>query len=342
MKILMLGLTPPIEGGSQRHLYEVSSRIPCQVLTQKGSICKNKIELPILKESSFLVNVSFFLSCLIYSIKLLLIKRHELIHIHENLLYLLIPVLRLRYKIVVTVHGITGFKFFDNKFLWFFFASCLKAASLIISVSVADKKLLDKQFKKVIYIPNGVNIEDYKGIKARTENKIVFVGRIHEQKGIFYLLKAFEKVKNKIPGFKLVILAKLNDYSKILKKQFPDKRIIWKGFILDRKKLFSEMASSCMLIYPSLWEALPWPALLEGLASGRPVIASSLPGMNEIFSDKEIILIEPKNSEKLAEKILYLYKNKKKAQGIGKQGKKKAQKYNWGAIAKKIHQTYNV
>ena len=49
-RILMIGLTPGIEGGSQRHIYEISSRINCKVLTQRRSICKNKIEIPILSE----------------------------------------------------------------------------------------------------------------------------------------------------------------------------------------------------------------------------------------------------------------------------------------------------
>jgi len=229
-KILMIGLTPPIEGGSQRHIYEISSRLKCQVLTQKGSLCKNKIELPIIKANNFLINLSFFFSCLIYSIKLLLVKKHDIIHIHENLLYFLIPFLRLRYKVIVTIHGITGFKFYDNKFLWFFFKFPLKLANLLISVSTIDKNCLDREFNSIVYIPNGVDIAEYKTIRVKVERKITFVGRIHKQKGLIYLLKAFEKIKDKIPH-KLIIIGRINEYALELQKKFPDKRIIWKGFI---------------------------------------------------------------------------------------------------------------
>jgi hypothetical protein len=53
----MIGLTPPLEGGSERHIYEFSSRINnCEVLTQKGSICKRKIEIPIFHKPLILKN----------------------------------------------------------------------------------------------------------------------------------------------------------------------------------------------------------------------------------------------------------------------------------------------
>ena len=113
MKILMIGLTPPEEGGSQRQIYELSSRIKSTtILTQKGSSCKNKIELPVIKKSILLRNLSFFAICLLYSFKLLFLKKqYDLIHIHENVLYFIAPILRIRYKIIITVHGIKGFKF---------------------------------------------------------------------------------------------------------------------------------------------------------------------------------------------------------------------------------------
>lgn len=343
-KILMMGLTPPLEGGSERHIYEISSRIKdADVLTQKGSICKNKIELPIFKESGFLKSISFFLSCLVYSIGLILFKkRYNIIHIHENLLYFLAPLLKLRYDVIITVHGITGFKFYENKLLWFFFGIALGFADKIISVSLPDKELLDKEFDNVVYVPNGVNFDEYKGIKAKSTKTIKFIGRIHEQKGIRHLLEAFEGISDDYPDYRLEILGDdKNDYAEALKREFQDENIIWKGFILNRKRLFNEIASAEILVFPSLWEALPWPALLEGLASGRPVIASDLMGMNKVFADgKNILLAEPGNSSEIARNIRLLLDNKANATLIGKNGKKAAENYSWDRIAKKIEEVY--
>lgn len=341
MKVLMIGLTPPVEGGSQRHVYEISSRLGEQVLTQKGSICKNKIELPILKSSTFLINISFFISCMIYSLKLLLVKKHNIVHIHENLLYILALILGVRYKTIITIHGLTGFRFYENKILWFFFKNCLKMADAIICVDICEKKIIEKLHKNVVYIPNGVDISLYKKIKInKVEKKITFLGRIHEQKGVAYLIKAFYEIKEKARDFKLVIIGEINDYAKQLQKEFPDKKIVWKGFILDRRKIFEELKSSYALVYPSLWEALPWPALLEGLASGRPVIASNLEGMEEVFSSNEIMLSKAGNAEELSKKMLYLINNKRQAEKIGKFGGKKAKKFDWNSCSEKLRSVY--
>lgn len=341
----MIGLTPGIEGGSQRHIYEISSRINCKVLTQRRSICKNKIEIPILSENGFLMNISFFISVFIYCFYLLLKPRKEfdVIHIHENLLYLAVPFLKFRYTVVVTVHGISGFNFYDNKFLWFFFSNSLKYANKIISVSVSDKDTLEKIFSNVEYVPNGVETNVYEKISVKKiENKITFVGRIHEQKGISFLLEAFSLIKNDFPSYRLEIIGKKEGklYDK-LKSNYDRKGIIWRGFILDRKALFSEIASSKILVFPSLWEALPWPALLEGLASGRPVIASDLNGMRKIFKDKkDIFLVPPSDSKALAEAIEKILRNNKLENSLGKNGKLTAKKYTWDFISLKVQKVY--
>jgi len=339
MRVLMIGFTPPEEGGSERHIYELANRIKnVTVLTQKGSMCKNKIELFVIKKPIFLRNFSFFLLSFIYSLKLLSRKKYDIIHIHENLLYFFAPILKLRYKIIITIHGIKGFKFYDNKFLWHFFKIPLKFADKIITVSIEDKNRLNKEFNNVVYIPNGVDLSLYNKIKTRVKKKITFIGRIHEQKGLIYLLKAFEKIKDKFPDLKLEIIGKINEYAIQLQKKFPSKKIIWKGFISDREELVSALKSSYCIVLPSLWEGLPL-TLFESLASGRPVLISSLPTIRTIIKD-EAVFIKPKDSEDIARKIIWVLKNRNKAEVIGKKGKFLSKKFDWKKIAEKTNQIY--
>jgi glycosyltransferase involved in cell wall biosynthesis len=343
-KVLMIGLTPPLEGGSQRHIFEISERLGLSVLTQKGSLCKGKVELPVSKKSVFLRNMSFAFLCFVYSLKLLLFKKkYDLIHIHENILYPLAVILRIRYKVIITVHGIVGFKFYENKFLWFFFSLGLRACNKIISVSVSDKEILDKNFNKVVYVPNGVDVGVYEKIKPRKiEKKISFVGRIHEQKGTDILIDAFEKVSKEFPAHSLNIIArKEGKFYEALSEKSKNLKVNWEGFILDRKKIFSKLAESELLVFPSRWEALPWPALLEGLGSGRPVIASDLNGMRSVFKDrKEIILVEKEDSDSLAKEITEILKNKKLGNKIGMSGKKKSKEFTWDIISEKTDKVY--
>ncbi len=339
MKTLMIGLTSPLDGGSQRHIYELSSNIPnCEVLTQRGTLCKNKITLPIISKPSFLMNLSFFFVALIYSIKLLFFKKHQIIHIHENLCYFLIPLLRIRYKVIVTIHGINGFKFYDNKFFWFFFKSMLLTANQLIAVNLEDEKRLKKYFKKVTYLPNGVDLTLYKKIKPKIENKISFIGRIHEQKGVVYLLEAFSKIVKKFPSFKLELIGEINDYAKQLQKKFPSKKIVWRGAISDRKEIIRSLKSAYCIVLPSLWEGLPL-TLFESLATKRPVILSDIPAFKSVIKD-QALFFKVKDSQDLANKLQEVIKDKIKANALGEKGEKLSRQYTWKKIAKKLEEVY--
>lgn len=345
-KALIVGLTPPLEGGSETHIKELEQRISNSwALTQKGSSCQKKIELFILSSKGFLKSISFFGSALAYSVGMLLSKkRFDIVHIHENFGYFLAPLLKIRYKVIITVHGITGFKFYENKILWFFFKNALKFADKIVSVSIGDKHELEKDGLKVEYVPNGVDLALMDEIKSVKEKKrIVFVGRIHEQKGLRYLLEAFNSLSKELKDYELHIIGKNEgEYYEYIKKEFPNTKVKFRGFITDRKKLFNEIKSAQILVFPSLWEALPWPALLEGMSSGKPVIASDLKGMRLVFKDgKNIVLTKPSNSKDIAQKLMYLVKNKTMAHKIGKEGEKLARKYSWDSTSEKIEKIYN-
>lgn len=337
----MMGFTPPEEGGSERHIYELSKRIPdCTVFTQKGSLCSKKKEISLLvNKPLFIRNLLFLFFSFLYSFTLLFKKKYKIVHVHENLLYLLIPLLKLRHHVIVTVHGINGFKFYDNKFLWFFFKFPLKFANKIIAVNTEDEKKLKTIFgKKVVYIPNGVDLSFYKQKSVKIENKITFIGRIHEQKGIIYLLKAFSELENKNSELKLEIIGKINDYALELKKLFPSKRIIWRGFMEDKSQIVKSLSSAYCITLPSLWEGLPL-TLFESLASGRPVIVSDIPAFKSVISS-QAIFCKPNDAQDLKNKIIFLMKNKLLAKKLGESGKKLSKNYDWEVIAKNTLSAY--
>jgi glycosyltransferase involved in cell wall biosynthesis len=345
-KVLIIGLTPPLEGGSQQHIFEIVKRLnkkkfDITVLTQKASLCKKYarcIEIPLKNKPGYGQSFEFFSAVkkMLYAF-----KEYDIIHLQENYLFLLIPALKriTSAKIIATVHGMKGFKYYDNKVLWWIFKNKLKKADRIIAISPTDKLLLEKISNNVTYIPNGVDISAYKG-RAKINKKIVFIGRIHEQKGVIYLLRAFETLSREFPEFKLEIIGKLNEYSAELKKQFPDKRIVWKGYVSNRKEIAKELKSAYCIVLPSLWEGLPL-TLLESLASQRPVITTSLPVISMIVNNqKNCILVSPKNSDEIIETVTYFVNNPASASKIGKQGKLLSQNYSWGAITNKLAKIY--
>jgi glycosyltransferase involved in cell wall biosynthesis len=338
----MIGLTPPIEGGSERHIYELSkNQKNIEVMTQKGSICKKKIELSIYTKNRFLKAVSLvFLSFFRVVFELVRIRnKYDIIHIHENVLYFLAPLLKLRFKVIITVHGLTGFKFYEVKALWFIQKTFLYFADRLIAVGIEDKKILAGVFDNVVYIPNGVDTRIYSNNKVKLTNNLVFVGRIHEQKGLIFLLKSFTNLSKDFSSLKLVIIGAVNDYAQVLMKQFPSKNVIWKGYISERSEIADYLKAAKIIVLPSLWEGLPL-TLFEALASGRPVVVSNLPTIKSVVNNSQAILFKTGDVADLTSKIRECLNYSAKASKIGLEGKKVAKKYDWSLLASELQSVY--
>lgn len=346
-KILIIGLTPPVEGGSQQHILEIlkninKTKFDVTVLTQKGTLCKNDascIEIDIGEKKGYLQSLAFYNGVKKYISSM---KDFDIIHIHESYLFLLINKIKANTsaKIIITVHGLKGFKYYDNQMIWPFFKSKINRADRIIAVSKPDENIMKKYFKNIYQIPNGVDNSLYSS-SEKTEKKITFIGRIHEQKGIIYLLEAFDKVNKVYPEFHLEIIGTKNDYSRELKNKFPSLNIKYLGYKGDRIEIASLLSSSYLIVLPSLWEGSPL-TLFESFASGRPVIASNIQAFKDIISTgNNGLIFKTRDSDELAGKIISLIKNSALANKMGQAGKKIALKYDWKQITKITEGVYN-
>lgn len=204
----------------------------------------------------------------------------------------------------------------------------LKFFRQLVAVSpLVEEKLLESGIpsEKVKVIYNGVNLERFSrscddrelrrtlGIKPAAA-VVGTVGRLSAEKGHGLLLQAALKVLEKHPDtyFVLVGDGPLRDK---LQSEFASSRIIFAGPRHDVEKFYSMMD---IFVLPSLTEGLPM-ALLEAMASSKPVIATGVGAIPEVFSSDEIGRIVPPGDESaLADAIVYFLENLKKAQAIGK------------------------
>ena len=132
-----------------------------------------------------------------------------------------------------------------------------------------------------------------------------FLGRITEVKGVDVLLKAFAKVEASGQRICLAIIGdgnRADDYKK-LAVELNLKEVYFAGY---RKNAAALIDQFDFVILPSWQEGFPL-TIIESFASGKPVIASNIPGNNEVIKDRENgLLFTPGNTEELAQKILLL------------------------------------
>ena len=83
-------------------------------------------------------------------------------------------------------------------------------------------------------------------------------------------------------------------------------------------------------------------SFLEAWAAGKPVIGARIGATPEVIRENiDGLLVEFDNPEDIAEKVIYLLKNKRLRKRYGTAGQiRVSQKHTWDIIAKETHNTY--
>jgi glycosyltransferase involved in cell wall biosynthesis len=139
-----------------------------------------------------------------------------------------------------------------------------------------------------------------------------YVGRITFEKGIEYLINALVDVVKITDRIKLVIAGdgnKKTELQELVKELKLNKYVIFTGFIAHED--ISSFYGLCdVVVLPSIWNEPLSRVLIESFYFNKPVIATRTGGTPEIIKDGENgLLVEPKNSDQIADKILFLYQN---------------------------------
>jgi len=95
-----------------------------------------------------------------------------------------------------------------------------------------------------------------------------------------------------------------------------------------------------IFVLPSLKEGLPY-TIIEAMAAEIPIIATEVGGIPEMIKDQSTgLLVKPKNSLRLAEKISYLINNPETAKQMGGKARQKAEKEF--SLGKMLQETKNL
>lgn len=164
---------------------------------------------------------------------------------------------------------------------------------------------------KLHFIRNGVDLSEIMQSNSvngslleekKTGNFIIgYIGQLIPRKGLDTLFKALANV-NKI-SWKLFLIGdgpQKNELEELAEQLRLKENIYFKGFRQDRLDFLRGFDS---FILPSRLEGIPR-CLMESMAAGVPVIASDIPGCNDLVKDMETgLLFELDNPTDLADKI---------------------------------------
>lgn len=234
-----------------------------------------------------------------------------------------------------TIHSINGYHAIHESILKTLTTRYVAISETVNQYVISNLKIPSA---KIEVIRNAVNTRKFspiavdKNLKLKdlgvpSGKKIVAtVGVFREVKGHRYLVEAAEQVIKKFPNTHFLIIGDTSadpDFASRIKEMVNARKLQDSISLTGKRADIPEILSiTDIFVLPSLWEGLSI-ALLEAMASGVPVIATSV-GSNPEVVTNEIngLIVPPKDSRLLAQRIEELLSDPKKASNLGAEGQK--------------------
>lgn len=188
-----------------------------------------------------------------------------------------------------------------------FLVCCYTAVSAEVRRTMIERAHVAPE--KIITIYNGIECapQDVSAPpRARNETRLALIGRLHHQKGQGVLLEALAIVINSGRRVHLYLAGDGPDEDLLRQQAFElgiAGSVTFSGVVED---MVAFMADIDIVVLPSLWEGMP-NVLLEAMAAGKPLVATNLPGIEEMVQNgTSAVLCEPGRAGALADAIMRL------------------------------------
>ena len=284
-------------------------------------------------------------------------RKYDVVHCHGYNRFLsefAVYYLRKKKPVIFTPHG-----FIHTKRNYLFkkvhdltlgkFVKYAKICTALTKLDFKEYKKLGVKKEKIVEIPNGVSKDFFKKINKQElknfktkykikENAILYVGRIHESKGLQYVFEAIKDL-----NLQFILVGQDSGYKKSLVKLAEKLKIENKiNFIgnLNKKDLVKIYRSCKAFVLFSEWEGFGI-VVVEAMASEKPVIISDRGSLVHLVDNNQEGFIVPfQNTTILKKKIEELLEDNKKIKIMGTKGKKTAKNYMWEKITKDYEKIY--
>jgi glycosyltransferase involved in cell wall biosynthesis len=315
---------------------------------------KNNINVNFIKRRQIVFDITVFMRIVNYlkSINASLIHAHDL----SSLSYGVPAGLALRIPVVMTEHSRhyideRSIRRMEKRLLCLGVTTLVDVSPELASASVQIDRI---PCRKVKVIENGVDLERFAAANCQHlraelttgpgDILVGMVGRLEEIKGPQVLLEAFARLAPTIPSAKLVFVGE-GSLGQSLQARVRESGLEGRvHFLGSRSDIPDVMAALDILVLPSLSEGLPF-ALLEGMASGRAVLATAVGRIPKIICDEgrqaNGVLASPDDSSGLADKLTALLHDEPLRRALGVRAREYVERfYGKGIMLRKYEEVY--
>ncbi len=205
---------------------------------------------------------------------------------------------------------------FENRFFARTAEKMLRRASIVIVLSELEKEIIEKRWQNlsVRVLENAVSLDETQKIKAETDEKsIVFLGRLHESKGLFEIIKACRILKDE--GFEFCFncfgAGEMKDFFTAEMTAILGEKFYFGGVISGAEKEKALNEADIFLLPSRYGEGLPM-AMLEAMAARCVVVVSEMASIGAVVKDGvNGFTVEPQNVPQLVGKLKSLLSGEK-------------------------------
>ncbi len=158
---------------------------------------------------------------------------------------------------------------------------------------------------------------------------VLLIGRMLADKGVREFIDAARLVKKEGVNARFIMIGSTDEHNPTSRKEEELKGLTESGVIewLGHVDNVNENISAAnIVVLPSYREGFP-KALIEAASCGRAIITTDVPGCRDAVIENETGLLVPvKNSQRLAEAIMLLVKDKKRRMAMGYKGRQRVER----------------
>lgn len=227
----------------------------------------------------------------------------------------------------------------------------IRKADRVMMITETMKSMTRKPFsQRIVVVPDGADTEMFSpdvqanDIKRKygigDEPIIGYQGGIARHEGLQFLAMAAPFVLSEIPQARFLIAGRgeyLSEIKKITERNKTQGHFIFTGW-LDHHRIPEILAATTVTIAPMPDIAYSRPTisfrLLEGLASGTPVVVNDLPGVREIVDETMVTFTQVENPRRFAQDIIKVLRmDREKIELMTAKGRQRVEKLDWRKIA---------